>query len=51
MSILASLPVGEGSDDQSGSVAKVLVGVLELSITDVGVAVSRLIIPSTQGIM
>lgn len=40
------VPVSEWSDDQSVSVAQVLVAKLELGVTDVDVTVSGLIIPA-----
>ena len=37
--------IGEGGDDKTSSVAEVLVGVFELSITDVGIAVPLCVVP------
>lgn len=39
-------PVCQGGDDQAGGVPQVLVGVQELSVTDVGVAVVRPGVPA-----
>ena len=41
-----SLPVSEGRNDKSRCVAKILVRVAELGITDVGEAVSFLLVPT-----
>ncbi len=41
----ACLPVGEGRNHQPRSVPQVLVGILELCITDVGKAVFVLLVP------
>lgn len=38
--------IGEGRDDKASRVAKVLVGVAELSITDVGKTVPLCVVPS-----
>ena len=40
-----SLPIRQRGDDQPGGVPQVLVGVLELSVADVGVAVPPPLIP------
>ena len=42
---MQDIPVCERGDNQPGRVSQVLVRVLELSITDVGKAVSLLLIP------
>ena len=42
---MQDIPVCERGDNQPGRVPQVLVRVLELSITDVGKAVSLLLIP------
>ena len=43
---LCALPVRQRGDDQPGGVAQVLVGVAELGVTDVGVAVSVFLAPA-----
>lgn len=40
------LPICQGGDDQPGGVPQVLVGVLELSVADVGVAVPPPLVPA-----
>lgn len=41
--------IGKRRDDQTSSVAKVLVGVAELSVTDVAIAVLLGFIPPSRG--
>ena len=47
-SSIIDLPIGQWGDDKSRCVAKVLIRVLELSITDVGKAMALMVIPSVQ---
>ena len=44
----SNLPISEGSDDQSWSVTKVLITILELSITDVSKAMTLALIPPEE---
>ncbi len=48
MELKVSLPICQRSDHKPGCIAKILIGILELCITDIGKAILLLFIPSVS---